>query len=158
MIERMKKQLFLIALVGFLFAAGTASAQTKVGGFLGYGSELEKLGLGINGEFGLTDKIAISPSFMFWLVENANVWELNVNANYYFTKAGSVDLYGIGGINLFNAKVDGAGDGNSEVGINLGIGFNFNVGKSWQPFSEAKFVLGDADQLALLFGVKFQLK
>jgi outer membrane protein X len=157
MIMNRKKQTFLAVFVMCLLAIG-ASAQTKIGGFIGYGSEVEELGLGINGEFGINDKLAISPSFMFWFVENVNVWELNINANYYFTKAGSADLYGIGGINLLNAKAEGADEGNSEVGVNLGIGFNFNVGKNWEPFTEAKFVLGDADQLALLFGLKFRLR
>lgn len=156
MIERMKKQLFIVALATFLFASGASYAQ-RIGGFLGYGSEVEELGLGVNGEFGLNSKLSISPSFMFWFVENANVWELNVNANYYFSKFSAAELYGIGGLNLFNYKHEDADDGDSEVGVNLGIGFNFNVGKNWEPFTEAKFVLGDADQLALLFGIKFKL-
>ena len=44
-----------------------------------------------------------------------------------------------------------------EVGLNLGAGANFNIGKNWEPFVEAKFVLGDADQLGLFFGGKFKL-
>lgn len=157
MLSRMKKQLFLIAVVGFLFAAGTASAQ-KIGVLLGYGTEVESIGAGVNGEFNINSKVAIAPSLIFWFPENYNWWEVNVNAHYYFTTSGSADFYGIGGINLATIKseIDGA-DGESEVGLNLGAGVNFNIGKSWEPFTEAKFVIGDADQLALLFGIKFKL-
>jgi hypothetical protein len=39
----------------------------------------------------------------------------------------------------------------------VGAGANFNIGKNWEPFTELKFVLGDADQLGLFFGAKFKL-
>jgi outer membrane immunogenic protein len=156
MLLHMKKQLFLIAMVGFLFAAGSASAQ-KIGVFLGYGTEVEELGIGVNGEFNINSKVSIAPSFIYWFPEDPiSWWEFNANVNYYFTTAGSADFYGLAGINLFGYNVDGA-DGESEVGLNLGAGANFNIGKNWEPFTELKFVIGDADQLGLFFGAKFKL-
>jgi outer membrane immunogenic protein len=156
MLLRMKKQLFLIAVVGFLFAAGSASAQ-KIGVFLGYGTEVEELGIGVNGEFNINSKVSIAPSFIFWFPEDPySWWEFNANVNYYFTTAGSADFYGLAGINLFSYDVEG-GDGQSEVGLNLGAGANFNIGKNWEPFTELKFVIGDVDQLGLFFGAKFKV-
>ncbi|MDL5048770.1 outer membrane beta-barrel protein [Oscillatoria amoena NRMC-F 0135] len=130
----------------------------KIGVFLGYGTEVEELGLGINGEFAINDKVAIAPSFIYWFPEDPiSWWEFNANAMYYFTKSGSADFYGLAGINLFRLKAEGF-DGESEVGLNIGVGANFNIGKNWEPFTELKFVLGDADQLGLFFGAKFKLK
>jgi outer membrane protein X len=152
--KRLIGALFIVVMAG---VAQQAAAQ-KIGVFLGYGTEVEELGLGVNGEFGINDKVAIAPSFIYWLPEDpVSWWEFNVNAMYYFTKSGSADFYGLAGINLFSAKVEGF-DGNSEVGINLGAGANFNIGKNWEPFTELKFVLGDADQLGLFFGARFKLR
>lgn len=152
----MKKSGLILAFIVCMMAAVDSSAQ-KIGAMLGYGTEVEALGLGVNGEFNINSKVSISPSFIYWFVDNANVWEFNANVNYYFTTAGSADFYGLAGINLFGAKAEGADDGNSEVGLNLGAGCNFNIGKNWEPFTEVKFVIGDADQLGLFFGAKFRL-
>lgn len=152
----MKKLGVALAFIICMMAAVDSSAQ-KIGAMLGYGTEVEALGLGVNGEFNINSKVSISPSFIYWFVDNVNVWEFNANVNYYFTTAGSADFYGLAGINLLGAKVEGAEDGNSEVGLNLGAGCNFNIGKNWEPFTEVKFVIGDADQLGLFFGAKFKL-
>lgn len=148
-----------LAFIVCIMASVDSSAQ-KIGVMLGYGTEVEELGIGINGEFNINDKVSISPSFVYWFPEDPiSWWEFNANVNYYFTKAGSADFYGLAGINLFSAKIDynGENDSNSEVGLNLGAGVNFNIGKSWEPFTELKFVIGDADQLGLFFGVKFKI-
>lgn len=157
MTQRMKKLGVALAFIVCMIASYDSNAQ-KIGVMLGYGTEVEELGLGINGEFNINSKVSIAPSFVYWFPKDpVSWWEFNVNANYYFTKAGSADFYGLAGINLFNAKADGF-DGESEVGLNLGAGANFNIGKSWEPFTEVKFVLGDADQLGLFFGAKFKLR
>jgi outer membrane immunogenic protein len=157
MTQRMKKSGVALAFIICMMATVDSSAQ-KIGVMLGYGTEVEDLGIGVNGEFNINDKVSISPSFVYWFVENASVWEFNANVNYYFTKAGSADFYGLAGINMFSAKADVEGaERNSEVGLNLGAGANFNIGKNWEPFTELKFVIGDFDQLGLFFGVKFKL-
>lgn len=158
MTQRMKKLGVALAFIVCMIASYDSNAQ-KIGVMLGYGTDVEELGLGINGEFNINSKVSISPSFIYWFVENASVWEFNANVNYYFTKAGSADFYGLAGINMFSVKADVENaDRASEVGLNLGAGANFNVGKNWEPFTELKFVLGDADQLGLFFGVKFKLR
>lgn len=158
MTQRMKKLGVALAFIVCMIASFDSSAQ-KVGVMLGYGTEVEQLGLGVNGEFNVNSKVSIAPSFVYWFVDNASVWEFNANANYYFTKAGSADFYGLAGVNMFSVKADIEGaDRHSEVGLNLGAGANFNVGKSWEPFTELKFVIGDEDQLGLFFGVKFKLR
>jgi outer membrane protein X len=159
MTQRMKNLGTALAFIVCIMASVDSSAQ-KIGVMLGYGTEVEELGIGINGEFNINDKVSISPSFVYWFPEDPiSWWEFNANVNYYFTKAGSADFYGLAGINLFSAKIDynGENDSNSEVGLNLGAGVNFNIGKSWEPFTELKFVIGDADQLGLFFGVKFKI-
>ena len=154
----MKKIVAVIAFFICTLAAADLSAQ-KIGVFLGYGTEVEELGIGVNGEFGINDKVSITPSFIYWFPEDPiSWWELNANVNYYFSTAGTANFYGLAGLNLFGYNYDIEGvDGGTEVGLNIGAGANFDIGKNWEPFAELKFVLGDADQLGLFFGGKFKI-
>jgi outer membrane protein X len=151
----MKKLISLSAVVVLLMMAQETFAQNKLGVFLGYGSEVEEVGIGVNGEFGINDKMAISPSFVYWFppADGVSWWELNGNLNYYFQEK----FYGLVGLNFFHFNYDYLDVSDTEVGLNLGVGYNFDTGGKVIPFGEAKFVLSDADQLALLFGIRFTL-
>lgn len=136
-----------------------SQAQSRVGVGLAYGSEIESAGLGVNGEFAATDQINIAPSFIYYFEKNnVSWWEINGNINYIFSE-NSATIYGIAGLNLTGVKVDtGFGSASdSELGLNLGIGANFDAGGNLIPFAEAKYVLGNADQLSLFGGVRFPL-
>lgn len=156
---------FVLTLTLVTILAFTAQSQTRLGVGLGWGSEIEELGFGINGEFFVNEKISINPGFIFFLVDDGpfdkqNFWAFNANANYYFAQEGTVAFYGIGGLNLSTYSYkwnDNEKDSNTELGINLGIGSNFDLGGSVLPYAELKYVLGDYDQLVLFFGAKFNL-
>ncbi|MFN0217073.1 MAG: hypothetical protein ACKVT2_22680 [Saprospiraceae bacterium] len=80
----MKKLFFIVSVVICMFAAQSVCAQ-KIGGFLAYGSEIESLGIGVNAEFDVAQKLTISPSFVFYFPNDDVTWlELNGNLNYYF--------------------------------------------------------------------------
>jgi outer membrane immunogenic protein len=159
------KKLFLLTVISFA-CYGASFAQTRVGGMLGYGSEVEQWGLGINAEFFIKENMAIAPGLLFYFPEKNNgvkvsFWELNGNFEYYFITEEPVSVYGLAGLNLTTAKVNFDDDvfdddSNSELGLNLGIGANFHVGNVL-PFAELKYVAGDYDQAVLLLGVKFPI-
>jgi outer membrane immunogenic protein len=163
------KKLFLLA--AFSVVCATASfAQIRIGGFLANGTDIERWGVGANAEFFINEKMAIQPNLTLFFPESAGdykfgFWELNADFHYYFLSQDVVSLYGKGGLNYFTAtvKYDGPSTGfdisgsDSEVGLNLGIGANFNVG-SILPFAELKFTLGAAEQAVLAVGIKFPIK
>ena len=166
----MKKKMLLIVSL-FICSFAWAQDEKKVGGLLAFGTEIESAGIGLNAEFPIAavSKLSIAPSFIFYFPKTnsfikTTLWELNINANYYFTSNDKVSLYGIGGLNYTTVKVKtdfssiGYGEGSasdSSVGLNLGAGANFIVGKTFVPFAELKYTLGDFDQLVLAAGVKF---
>ena len=81
------KKLFLIALLSITMSA--SMAQTNAGGMLGYGSDIERWGLGLNAEFFLNEKMSLAPKLLFYFPEtNHNVktsaWEINGDFHYYF--------------------------------------------------------------------------
>jgi outer membrane protein X len=158
----MKRILLTLTFVAVVSLA--SQAQTRLGAGFGWGSEIEELGIGINGEFFVKDNISINPGFIFFLVDDGpfdkqNFWTFNANGNFYFHDSESVSVYGIGGLNLstYSYEFGDNEDSNTELGINLGIGSNFDVGGSVMPYAELKYVLGDFDQLVLFFGAKFNL-
>lgn len=163
-----------IVLLGMLFVAFSASAQseTRIGGMLAYGSEIENIGIGANAEFPIMENLTVAPSFIFYLpkdedVVKMNMWEINANAHYYFISIDNLSFYGLGGLNYSHVKVEtdfgsflGIGDTSSsegKIGFNLGAGANFDLGKNWLPFAELKYVVSDFDQIVLAAGVRFNL-
>jgi outer membrane immunogenic protein len=157
----------LLTLVSLTFCAASY-AQVRIGGFLGYGSEIEQLAIGANAEFFLNEKMAIAPSIAFYLPQEdgpvkTNLWELNGNFHYYFVSEDMISVYGLGGLNFttVHVKFDGFGadfdDSQTEIGLNLGGGINFKVTDKIIPFGELKYAISDFDQVAIFFGVKFQL-
>jgi outer membrane immunogenic protein len=161
----MKKGLMLLIFCAGLLSAPVVFAQVKGGPFVGYGSDVDQMGLGGIAEFTINDHWGISPSLLFYFPEtNSNYrfswYEFNLNVNYYFFHEGPVHLYGIGGMNyLRSRRKEQFGNertfASGEVGMNVGIGSNFDIGKKFMPFAELKFVLGEPDQIALFFGLKF---
>ncbi|WP_273276771.1 outer membrane protein [Maribacter polysiphoniae] len=161
----------LVLLVTFSFSA-LAQTETKIGGLIAYGTEVENIGIGANAEFPIIDKLTISPSFIYYLPKDEsgvkiNWFEVNANANYYFLDEETIGVYGIAGLNYSSVKVSyddndfgflgdfSASDG--RFGLNLGGGANFNIGGSITPFAELKYVIIDGGQLVVAGGVKFRI-
>src|SRR5690606_34858031 len=120
----------------FLVALQPALAQdeTRIGGLLAYGTEVESLGIGVNAEFPIANKLTIAPSFIFYLPKDEggvkiNWFELNGNVNYYFVDQDGLGVYGLGGLNYSSIKVSSGGFSVSDgtVGLNLCAGAIFEL-------------------------------
>lgn len=167
------KSLFLGGLISFLVPfISYAQDQTKLGGHLAYGTEIENIGIGVNAEFPIADQLTIAPSFTYFLPKDeygvkVEWFEVNGNVNYYFVDESGVSVYGLGGLNYSSVKVsydnstvlgafgESASDG--RFGLNLGAGANFEIGSSILPFAELKYVIMDGGQLVIAAGVKFNI-
>ncbi|MCH7411716.1 hypothetical protein MM239_20180 [Belliella sp. DSM 111904] len=166
----MKKTILLFTLI-LMGSIGTLYAQDnkRVGGQLIYGSNIESLGIGAIAELPVASKMVISPSFSFYFPKDQGLfkqsaWELNGNLNYLFIEDEKLTFYGLGGLNYTSISVSSniAGVGNfsssaGRIGVNLGAGANFDIGMSFLPFAEIKYILGDFDRLVIGAGVKFNL-
>jgi hypothetical protein len=162
------KKLLLILGISMVFTAAS-NAQIRVGGMLGYGSQISQWGLGLNGEFFINEKMAIAPSLLFYFPEKSggykySYWELNGNFHYYFLSQEVVSLYGLAGLNMTTARIrrnndfiNGVDRSNSQAGLNIGFGANFNLG-TVIPFAELKYIAGNIDQAVLFLGVKLPIK
>lgn len=172
----------LLSLFSLLFTAQMSFSQGEgaitAGGGLIYGSEIETLGIGLNGQYFITDNLAgqVGLNFFFPNKESVSVfeqksslWTINLNGNYYFDISNEkIKPYALGGINIANYKfnTDFPTDPDFEFesdfsktyfGLNIGGGADFYVTEKFTPFAQLKYVISDLDQLVLMAGVRFNI-
>lgn len=150
------KKILIIACICLLGGLSETYAQARIGGGFAYGTEVEEFGLNLNGEFFLKNNLAIGPELNYFFIENdASFWTLNADGHFYFSSSTSASVYGLAGLNLttFDSGAPNA-DANTELGLNLGIGANFDINSVVLPFAQFKFVINDYDQAVLSFGVR----
>lgn len=180
----MKKLILSICLLALTFLTQKTNAQTTVGGGIAYGTEIENMGINLTGQYFIKDNLAIAGSFTYYFPKDfgndlgingedykIKWYEINANVNYYFDIPGNIKPYGLGGLNFsivsiptfdFGGFFGGGGNGvknvsTSKIGLNIGGGADFDLGKNFTPFAQLKYVLSDFDQLQILAGVRFNL-
>ena len=152
-------------LVLFVVASYDTQAQVRAGAAFAYGSEIEEFGLNFNGEYGINDNISANANLTIFFVEDLpgfdnGFWTLNFDGHYYFNGE-LAGPYALAGLNVATATVEGEflgvpfDESTTEIGINIGVGYLYDSGGAITPFGDAKYVLGDADQLVIRAGAKF---
>lgn len=159
----MKKLLSITGLVlGIIFFTNTsvlAQNDFKLGAGLAYGSEVEAIGIQAGAVYDFTEEISGAADFIVFFPDNYDWWELNVNGHYRFLAEDNVMVYGLAGLNYATLSVDVPGGGSfsdSELGLNLGGGAEFGLDFA-NLYTELKYVVGNADQLAISAGLRFAL-
>lgn len=146
-------------------------AQKYIGGGIAYGTQIESAGIGINGEYFVTDQISIAPSLIYFFPRTFigdlkfKQTDLNINANYYFETGSEFNIYALGGLNFAVVSVpffnpfngERSNNSSTEVGLNIGGGLNYKINDQLLPFVELKYNISDFDQLILMGGVRFLL-
>ncbi len=153
---KLKTTTLSIVAILLLTISFSSQAQTRVGGGFAWGSEIEDFGINLRGDISVTDNISLVPGFTFFFTEsNLTWWELSANGHWHF-QGEPTGAYALVGLNFTRVEVDLGpfGEfGDTEVGLNVGGGYNFNLPGPVDPFGEARFVIGDADQLVLALGI-----
>lgn len=169
------RRIFFVMLIGSLFfGLENAQAQAvdgafRVGGHLGYGTSIESFGIGVRGDYAVSPSILIAPDFMYFFGKNdfvdVNWFDINFNGNYLI-EINNPDLvpYALAGLNIAVTSLDCNNlpgsvcedSSNTELGFNIGGGMDYFVGRMI-VFGELRGVLGKADQLVFITGVKFPL-
>lgn len=146
----------ILILIFGLLAASAVTAQSRIGGGLVYGTEIEELGINLNGEFFLKNSLAISPEFNYFFVEgDGSFWTLNGDGHFYLNRSSQASLYALAGLNLATRSF--GDNSNTELGVNLGLGANLELGGSVTPFAQFKYIFSEFDQAVLSFGIRFDL-
>lgn len=158
----MKKIYLVLITCSLLFELQSVQAQAtegaiRMGGHLGFGTEIESLGIGARGDYAVTDKILIAPDFMYFFSNNNFNWfDLNFNGNYLF-EINNPDItpYALAGLNIAILGFPEFSN-STKIGLNLGGGADFVV-NTFIVFGELRVAISRADQLVIAGGVKFPL-
>jgi len=154
----MKKLLCAIALAGMLILPASVSAQVQAGPILAYHTDAEAVGIGafVSIPIASVEGLAIAPDFTWFFPDNVDYFEINGDVVYNFTVGpdSPVMPFAFGGLNIARTSV--AGFSNTDVGLNLGGGINFEAG-SLAPFAGAKFEIQDNTNFVIFGGLGFTL-
>jgi len=83
----------------------------------------------------------------------------NVDGHYYFELDRLWTIYPTFGINFatVSEKVNDITFSNAEIGINIGFGSEYRFDSRLSGFAEIKYVISDADQAVIVFGMLYQI-
>lgn len=178
--KHMKLFAMVFALAVLFAASGPqANAQTEyqegqiaISGGISYGFDIEDLGLRVGATYFLNENMRVGGDITYWLVDtpsgmSATYLEFNGNYHYIFYAENELMIYGIGalGIHYMSVSYDddfwngwgGTADfSDTELGLGLGVGIEYNLG-SVSLFAEPKIFLSGFDQLKFNAGVRFYL-
>lgn len=156
-----------VVIIFGLLAAAETKAQVNAGGGLAYGTEVEGLGLHLNGFYDIPnhEEIRAGAEFTYYFPESfdggsVRYSEFNINGHYRFFENDDIAAYGLGGLNYMTYTVSYdenflgfSGGSTSKVGLNIGAGAEYGVNFG-SLFGELKFVISDFDQLVISFGAR----
>lgn len=165
------KNLFKVAIcMVVLFSFPEVKSQISVGGGLWYGTDINNIGISINGKYEINDEWTAAPAFTYFLKKDYITWStLDFNVNYYITEVENAGgLYGIGGFGLtfwgWDAEETGLGEwasyygeeldtNTTEFGVNLGAGLNIDINDKMSICPEITYTFGGVNFLRI--GAKF---
>jgi opacity protein-like surface antigen len=157
----MKPFFTVFCMAAILGIASETKAQLSIGGGVGYGTDVEEIGLQVRAIYGLTDNIRVGGDFLYYLVsgDGLSLYETNLNGHYAFANTDKFIGYGLVGLNLLTARVSifGISGSTSEVGLNVGAGGQVKFTDKISGLLEAKYAIGDAGQAVIGLGLLFSL-
>lgn len=175
----MKKIITAFIAAFVLISVQNSNAQLGVGAGLAFGTEIETLGIQVGATYSLVDNLRLAADVIYFFpktegsgdFETDLKWlEFNGNLHYVFYEEITMNAYGLAGLNYSRLSIDEPssdipGDGplgsitysESEFGLNLGIGYMYNLNLAWF-FAEAKYVVSDFDQLSIVAGLRIPLQ
>ena len=170
------RKLFLTAVIALLsISAYAQKGQAYLGGQLAYPTEIESLGIGVKGGYGITDAIRAQATFDYFLKKNnVSWWDLNLDVHYLFPLGNNIKVYPLAGLTYLRGSVDGftqtvnTPDGNITVGnnesysdgnlgLNLGGGFQYDLTDKLVLNAEVKFqIIKNTNQGVISAGLAYK--
>lgn len=166
----MKKLLFFV--LSMALALGI-NAQTRKGeasllGNVGYQSNYERFGLGLQARYAIMNNVRIAPDLNFFFPkEKVTGLDLNVNFHYVFNfKADGqgfqvyplvgvgmqTNFYGKRTVTFQREEFEEKSKTNTDFAFNLGGGITLPLSPKSYLNAEMKFMMGDKDNIVFMLG------
>lgn len=174
----MRKVLFAMAMALVSISASAQKGETAFGANLSYGTEIKNLGIGVKGQYGITDAIRAEAAFDYFLKKDGlSMWDVNLNVHYLIPIIEKFKVYPLAGVVFTNWKTDFAIDVDdsegygiidddaddsgstttSKFGANLGAGLQYDLTDKLSLNVEGKYqLISDFDQMVFSVGVAYK--
>jgi Outer membrane protein beta-barrel domain len=162
----MKKAIF----IGMLFMAlGLVSAQAqsgiKLGGHVGYATDISSIGFGIDGVYDINEKFSAAANFTYYPESDFLTWSsIDLNAHYNLGDTDGLNYYALGGIDILMVKFEAdlgmfgtVKTSDTNIGLNLGGGSTYSLSDKFDLFGEARYTVGNANYMNFRAGVLYKL-
>lgn len=164
----MIKKLFatlLVAVIG-VSAVAQEKGDVAVGANISYGTEISSPGIGVKGQYNLTDAVRGEASFDYFL-ENSGMkmFDVCLNLHYLFSAGEKVSVYPLAGLSVtnFTAKYEyqeydySDSLSTTKLGVNLGGGVQYAVNEKVNIGLELKYqIISGFDQFILAAGFAYK--
>ncbi|EGJ70668.1 hypothetical protein Bcop_0450 [Bacteroides coprosuis DSM 18011] len=160
----MKKLMVLVCVL--MLGIGTSFAQKgakSLGVNVGYGTEIENVGIGAKFQYNILDDIRLEPSLNFYMKKDGlSMWDLNLNAHYLFHLTSKFNVYPLAGITYTSwkqdLKIEGVGSETSnKFGANVGLGAEYFLSNNFVVNLDIKYqAIKDFDQAVFTFGAAYK--
>lgn len=171
---------FIVSLISICSFAQT-KGDKAVGINLSYATKNSNIGIGVKGQYNITDAIRTEASFDYFLKKDGlTVWDINVNAHYLFPVANKIKIYPLAGLTYTHwnssfsfevPKIAGyyGSYGNDEdydldsssstgkIGVNLGGGASYELTDQLLLNAEIKYqLISDYNQAVFSVGIAYK--
>lgn len=152
-----------VCVMVFALMAAGLMAQEKgeiaVGGnlVLGSGDSYTNYGIGAKFQYNVINRLRLEPSFTYFLKkDNLSMWDLSVNAHYLFPVAEKIAVYPLAGLSILGLNPE-YGDSDTEIGLNLGGGADYQLTDKLFLNLELKYKIHDNwDRFLVSVGVGYK--
>jgi hypothetical protein len=170
----MKNKVLVITIVFFSLLNLKVNAQIKIGGSLGYATEIKNIGLTLHGNYAINDQWEAAPSFSYYFKKDyTSYWSIDLAGHYVFNTMDKYSFYGLGGFEILGVKVKIPASSetlygvtvstpeytgtDSQFGIVLGGGARMSINDKLSGFAELKLGILDDTYIGLNFGILYSL-
>ena len=168
------KNLILLAMI--TLASVGMNAQTVKGegslmGNVGYQTNYERFGLGVQGRYAIANNLRIAPDVTFYFPKD-KITGLDVNVNFHyvfnFKEDGQGSVYPLAGIGMQNnfygkksvetngQEVEMDRSNSTKFAFNLGGGITLPISERSYLNAEAKFMFAKDDNASIMLGYGYR--
>lgn len=152
--------LFVCAMTQFAFAQD--HSDISIGAGVAYGLDIEEIGIQLNGQYTLNDKMRVGADFIYWLTNDDfgdyTALEVNTSLQYLLYNNNNLIFYGLGslGVHYVSYSFLSASVTDTELGLGLGAGLEYNIG-GIKLYTEPRIYLSGLDQFQISAGVRLPI-
>ncbi len=152
--------------------------KLRTGAGLSYASEINNIGVNLNGSYSITDEWEGALGFTHIFRKDYQSYNiLDFDAHYIFHQQNEqLNFYGIGGLGFtfwnvnvpsrtvtenvpyageISVEVPGFKDNGSEIGLNLGIGANYKLSEELNLAPELRYTIMDGSYLRIGASIQY---